>query len=160
MPGPPPKPNEQKRRLGNPGQHKLPDVATVTALPALPADDVPESLSETGAALWQSVTATGRAWLAPSDHPVLMLLCELADRRVELSAHIADHGWTVTRPGDGHMVANPAVAMLADVEKRMVHIASLLGMTPADRTRMGLAEVKAANAFEQMLSRKSDKREH
>jgi P27 family predicted phage terminase small subunit len=86
-----------------------------------------------------------------------MLLCELADRRVELLSHIAEHGWTVVRPGDGHMVANPAVAMLADVEKRLVHMASLLGLTPADRTRMGLAEVKAQNAFEQMLSRKSDR---
>jgi phage terminase small subunit len=55
------------------------------------------------------------------------------------------------------MVANPAVAMLADVEKRLVHMASLLGLTPADRTRMGLAEVKAQNAFEQMLARKDDR---
>jgi phage terminase small subunit len=42
--------------------------------------------------------------------------------------------------------------MLSDVEKRMVHMASLLGMTPSDRTRIGLGEVKAQNAFEQMLA--------
>lgn len=153
--GRPPKPAEQKRRLGNPGKRAMPAVATVTAL--APVDnDVPAGLEDAGVALWTHVTATGKAWLALSDHPMLTLLCELADRRTELAAHIATHGWTVVRPGDGHMVANPAVAMLADVEKRMVHIASLLGMTPADRTRIGLGEVKAQNAFEQMrANRKS-----
>lgn len=152
--GRPPKPNEQKRRLGNPGQRPLPDTATVTALPALPAD-VPEHLGDAGAALWASVTGRARAWLAPSDEPVLLLLCELADRREVFAATLAEHGPLMIRPTDGHYVANPAAAMLSDVEKRMVHIASLLGLTPADRTRIGLGEVKAKNAFEEMLSRRA-----
>lgn len=152
--GRPPKPTEQKRRLGNPGQRTLPDVATVTPLPALPAD-VPKHLGDAGAALWQSVTGTARAWLAPSDESTLLLLCELADRRELFARTLADYGPLMQRPTDGHWVANPAAAMLSDVEKRMVHIASLLGLTPADRTRIGLGEVKAKNAFEEMLSRRA-----
>jgi len=154
--GRPPKPAEQKRRTGNPGKRALPAVATITALPAM-QDQIPPELSEAGQALWQEVRVSAHAWLAPSDHPTLTLLCDLADQRTELRAHIAQHGYTVTRPIDGHMVANPAVAMLSDVEKRMVHIASLLGLTPADRTRMGLAEVRAQNAFEQMMANKNNR---
>lgn len=150
--GRPVKPAEQKRRLGNPGKRALPDVATVTPLPALPAD-VPPSLEAAGAALWVGVTDRAAAWLAPSDEPVLLLLCELADRREIFRTALEEHGALILRP-DGHMVANPAALMLSDVEKRMVHIASLLGLTPADRTRIGLGEVKAKNAFEEMLSKR------
>lgn len=150
--GRPPKPAEQKRRLGNPGQRPLPELATVTPLPALP-DDAPPDLGAAGLALWESVTTSAKAWLAPSDHPMLSLLCELADRREMFRRTLDDFGPLMQRP-DGHWVANPAAAMLSDVEKRMVAIASALGLTPADRTRIGLGEVKAQNAFEQMLSRR------
>jgi P27 family predicted phage terminase small subunit len=149
--GRPPKPAEQKRKLGNPGKRDLPELASVAALPALPADALPDSLGDDGAALWEAVTASAKTWLAPTDHPVLRMLCELADRRAEFVAHVAKNGPLIERP-DGHLVANPVVAMLSDVEKRMVHMASLLGMTPSDRTRIGLGEVKAQNAFEQMLA--------
>jgi P27 family predicted phage terminase small subunit len=147
--GRPPKPTEQKRRLGNPGKRALPDVATVTALPALP-DDAPPHLESAGAALWDSVLATTKAWLAKSDHQMLTLLCELADRRTMLVESLATHGALIMRP-DGHMVGNPSLTALATTEKQMVHIASLLGLTPSDRTRIGLGEVKAANQFEGML---------
>lgn len=66
---------------------------------------------------------------------------------------LAEHGPLIERPGDGHLVANPVGAMLATTEKQMVHIAASLGLTPADRSRLGVAEVKARNAFEEMLAR-------
>lgn len=150
--GRPPKPAEQKRRLGNPGQRPLPDLAAVTPLPALP-DGTPDGLGEDGAALWNSITGSAKAWLAPTDHPMLLMLCELADRRAGFVQHLADNGPLLMRP-DGHTVANPVVAMLATLEKQMVHMASSLGLTPADRTRIGLGEVKAQNAFEQMLAQR------
>lgn len=155
--GRPVKPAEQKRRLGNPGKRSLPDVATVVPLPALPAG-TPSHLEDAGAKLWADVTSRATAWLAPSDEPVLSLLCELADRREIFREALEEHGALILRP-DGHMVANPAALMLSDVEKRMVHIASLLGLTPADRTRIGLGEVKAKNAFEEMLSKRKAREE-
>jgi P27 family predicted phage terminase small subunit len=149
-------PNERKRRIGNPGKRALPELAAVTPLPAL-SNDTPVSLGPYGAELWESITATAKAWLAPSDHPMLMLLCELADRRETFRKSLIEHGTLIERPGDGHLVANPAAAMLSDVEKRMVHIASLMGLTAADRTRIGLGEVKAKNAFEEMLSKRRER---
>lgn len=151
--GRPAKPVEQKRRLGNPGKRALPEPASVAALPAL-VDETPASLGEAGRELWTAVTAAGKAWLAPSDHPMLQMLCELADRRETFLQSLAVHGPLIERPGDGHLVANPVGAMLATTEKQMVHIAASLGLTPADRSRLGVAEVKARNAFEEMLARR------
>jgi P27 family predicted phage terminase small subunit len=73
-----------------------------------------------------------------------------------LSGHLAADGPLIMRP-DGHMVANPVMQMLATTEKQIVDLASSLGLTPADRTRMGLAEVKAQNAFEEMLSKRQQR---
>jgi P27 family predicted phage terminase small subunit len=150
--GRPPKPNEQKRRLGNPGQRALPDADSVTALEPL-SDDIPPSLGPDGAELWEAVTKAGAAWLAPTDSLVLLMLCELYDRRAEYKKCLTDYGPLILRPGDGHLVANPAAQLLIQTEKQITEIASSLGLTPTDRTRIGLGEVKAKNAFEEMLSK-------
>jgi P27 family predicted phage terminase small subunit len=76
----------------------------------------------------------------------------MADRRALMMANLAEYGLLIERPNDGHLVANPVVAMLSTLEVQMNRVAASLGLTPADRTRMGLAEVKARSAFEQMLA--------
>jgi len=152
--GRPPKPNEQKRRLGNPGHRDLPEPSEVAALAPLD-DDVPAHLGEAGRELWQGVTTAAKAWLAPSDALTLLLLCELYDRRATFVAALNEHGPLILRPADGHMVANPAAQMLATVEKQITELAAALGLTPADRTRMGLAEVKAKNAVEDFLAKRA-----
>lgn len=153
--GRPPKPAEQKRRLGNPGRRALPDRDAVAPLSPLSAV-LPPDLGEDGLSLWQSVSQAASAWLAPSDAPTLLMLCELYDRRAMLKGHLDTDGPLIMRP-DGHMVANPIVQMLATTEKQIVDLASSLGLTPADRTRMGLAEVKAQNAFEEMLAKRQQR---
>jgi P27 family predicted phage terminase small subunit len=155
MPGPPPKPTEQKRALGNPGKKRLPDSAEIAALEPLDSS-VPAHLGEDGRALWQGVTQAAGRWLAPSDALSLLLLCELYDRRTEYKACMTDYGTLITRP-DGHLVANPAAQLLIQTEKQITDLASVLGLTPADRTRMGLAEVKAKNAFEELLAKRSQR---
>lgn len=153
--GRPPKPTEQKRRLGNPGRRALPARDDVAALVPLAASETPD-LGPDGLSLWESVSQAAKAWLAPSDSPTLLLLCELYDRRAMLTEHLDRDGPLIMRP-DGHMVANPVMQMLATTEKQIVDLAASLGLTPADRTRMGLAEVKAQNAFEEMLSKRQQR---
>lgn len=152
MSGPPPKPNEQKRRLGNPGQRKLPEPADVAPLEPLDAA-VPPSLGEAGRELWEAITSAAAPWLAPTDSLMLLMLCELYDRRAEYTRVLREHGTLITRPADGHLVANPAAQLLIQTEKQISELASKLGFTPADRTRIGLGEVKAKNAWEEMFSK-------
>lgn len=153
--GRPPKPAEQKRRLGNPGKRAMPAVGDVAPLSSLSAT-LPPDLGSDGLSLWEAVSQAAKAWLAPSDAPTLLLLCELYDRRAMLKGHLDADGPLIMRP-DGHMVANPVMQMLATTEKQIADLASSLGLTPADRTRMGLAEVKAQNAFEEMMSKRQNR---
>ena len=154
--GRPPKPAEQKRRLGDPGRHGLPDVQDVAPIEPLSAD-VPPDLGTAGAELWISVNEAAKPWLARSDMFTLHLLCELIDRREEYKQALVDHGTLIQRPIDGHLVANPAAQLLIQTEKQITDISSSLGLTPADRTRMGLAEVKAKNAFEDLLAKRQNR---
>lgn len=153
--GRPPKPNEQKRRLGNPGRRDLPSASEVSALEPL-REPVPPNLGPAGAELWEAVTSAATAWLAPSDSLTLLMLCELYDRRDQMKRELAAGEFLIMRP-DGHLVGNPLVQMLATVEKQITELAASLGLTPADRTRMGLAEVKAKNAFEELLAKRQQR---
>ena len=80
--GRPPKPVEQKRRTGNPGNRPLPDKAVVELLPAaIGIPDPPRPLSSAGRTLWDRAWQSGRAWIAETDAELLLLVCEQLDER-------------------------------------------------------------------------------
>lgn len=138
--GRPRKPVELKRKLGNPGKRPLP--APVTILPAVASADlgggpVAELLRVAGAAVW----------IGPTDLPIVKhaerLLSDIVRVRSALDAEFSKDA------------ANLYVAL----NKEYVRCLSLLGLSPADRTRLGVAEVKARSALEEMLDRQAGRRE-
>lgn len=117
------------------------------------APQAPDHLGPDGTAVWQ-IMADQCQWIAESDRPTMVLLCEKIDRRADFKARLASSDpvlWT----DKGYAYANPLVGMLSTLEKEISELLSKLGLTPADRTRMGVAEVKAQSAFEQMLASKA-----
>lgn len=147
-------PAERKRKLGNPGKRDLPDVADVA--PVAPVESTaPEHLGETGRALWDHVVR-GAVWLADTDKPTLVLLCEKYDRREEWKAALAKSE-PVLYTDKMYAYPNPLVGMISTIETEIAKLFSALGLTPTDRTRMGVAEVKARNAFEEMLAKKRER---
>jgi len=150
MPGPPPKPIERKRKAGNPGHQKLPALASVITLP--PAEsERPPHLSEAGGALWDGATAMATGWIAPSDLPLLLMLCEAVDRRAEYLAQLANDN-PVLYTDKGYAYAHPLVGMVNSLEAQITKWFSLLGFSPADRTRLGLAEVKRVSKLDALIA--------
>jgi P27 family predicted phage terminase small subunit len=74
------------------------------------------------------------------------------DRRDELVARLANDGW-VLYTDKGYAYQHPAAGMLATLEDQIRKWLSLLGLTPADRSRLGVAEVKARSKLEEMRER-------
>jgi len=142
----PPKPTELKRKLGNPGKGKLPDQNTVIILPPLKSKPEPHrQLFEAGLTLWDNVWSMGRTWISPTtDAELLLMTCEQLDERVRLRTFV----WN-----------NPELwrerKALRELEKAITGNLSLLGFTPVDRTRMGVAEIKAQSKLEELKSRAS-----
>jgi P27 family predicted phage terminase small subunit len=149
MPGPPPIPNERKRLLGNPGKQKLPDPHANLPLPALDADP-PAHLGASGRAAWL-LLASECSWLAHTDRVSVVMLCEKLDRRAAWIAQLGDAD-EVLLTDKGYAYPNPLVGMLSTLETEIVKLLSLLGLTPADRTRIGLGEVRRASKLAELLA--------
>lgn len=130
--GRPPKPTERKRATGNPGKRALPKESEVVVIPA--ALDIPEPsrpLGRHGKAWWDTVWQIGINWISPStDLEIMLMTAELIDERWNLRIQVMTKGEARDRRA------------LRDLERLIGSNLSQLGLTPADRARLGLAEVK------------------
>lgn len=150
--GPKPLPVELKRRRGTARADRSPRALTIiepTPAGLLP----PDTLGDEGALEWRHVLASCQ-WLAPSDIRVLRLYCEALDRRSTLLAELASQGW-VLYTDKGYAYANPASGALSTTEAQITKWLSLLGLTPSDRGRLGVAEVKAQSALERIRAQRA-----
>lgn len=124
--GRPAKPIEQKRRTGNPGKRPLPS-GNLAVVPALERG----SFDLTAAEAVERVLDAGY-WLAESDAPTAVLLRDAVEDYERLRS---------------------AGAQARDVREARVEVARLaaqLGFDPTARSKLGLAEVKAASKLEQL----------
>jgi hypothetical protein len=145
--GRPSKPNEVKRKLGNPGRRPLPDGDLVQYLP--PALVIPEParpLLKYGREFWDKVWGAGLTWVSPNtDAELLLMTCELVDERWNLRIKVMQNGeWRERRA-------------LREIDGRIISNLSLLGFTPADRSRLGVAEVKAISKMEALKRRQAER---
>lgn len=143
--GRPPKPIEQKRALGNPGHRPLPKLEEVQLLAA--ADGIPEPtrpLLKYGRELWDKVWQQGINWISPNtDMELLLMTCELIDERWNLRVKVMQSDDARMRRG------------LRDLDRLIIGNLSLLGFTPADRSRLGVAEVKAQSKLEELMAKRA-----
>jgi phage terminase small subunit len=56
----------------------------------------------------------------------------------------------------GYAYQNPLFGMLSTVQGDIVKNLSLLGLTPSDRSKLGVAEVKARGKLEELLQQKQN----
>ena len=100
-----------------------------------------------GQQLWDSVFGAGELWVSNrTDVQLLQLVCEQLDRKVRIESYIAE------KPDEWHMFKQ-----LNDLERLIQSNLSLLGFTPADRTRLGLVSAKTKSKLEDLLARKAAK---
>lgn len=143
--GRPPKPVEQKRLIGNPGKRALPDQNEIEILPA--AETAPEPtrpLLKPGRELWDRVWASGINWISPdTDLELLLMTCEMVDERWNLRIK-------VMQSDDMQMARR-----LDNLTRLIVGNLSLLGFSPSDRSRLGVAEVKKQSKLEELMARRN-----
>ena len=143
--GRPPKPVEMKRQEGNPGKRKLPDEKNIVLMQQV--QTIPEPtrpLLKYGMELWERIWGMGATWISDkTDIELLMMTCEMIDERWNLRIKVMQSDDAKLRRG------------LRELDKQIVSSLSLLGFTPADRARLGWAEVKAKSKLEELLAKKS-----
>jgi hypothetical protein len=134
-----------KRQEGNPGKRKLPDEKNIVLMQQV--DTIPEPtrpLLKYGTELWERIWGMGATWISDkTDIELLMMTCEMIDERWNLRIKVMQSDDAKLRRG------------LRELDKQIVSSLSLLGFTPADRARLGWAEVKAKSKLEELLAKKS-----
>ena len=145
--GRPPKPTEIKRLTGNPGKRKLPTEGSLVLLPSLyEMPDPPRPLiTQAAKDLWERTWSMGQTWLSPTtDIELLLMTCENVDERWNLRVKVLKDNRPEERRG------------LRDLERQIVTNLSLLGFTPTDRTRLGVAEVKRVSKLEELRDKQKN----
>lgn len=142
-----PKPNEIKRLTGNPGKRPLPDENSILLIPqATEIPEPPRPLLKYGQQLWDRVWEQGINWVSPhSDLELLLMTCEMVDERWNLRVLVMKENHPKDRMG------------LRELDKAIVRNLSLLGFSPSDRTRLGVAEVKKMSKFQELMSKKEQR---
>jgi hypothetical protein len=129
---------------GNPSQHKLRVSDAIAPLEYGYVEPVRE-LGPVGREFWDSIFGAGELWISiRTDVQLVQLVCELLDRREVLrEAFKAD-------PVDRKVNMS-----LLETEKQIVSGLSLMGFSPADRTRLGLVSAKTKSKLQQLLDDKA-----
>jgi hypothetical protein len=138
---------EQKRLLGNPGKRALPDESSVILLQQVDSPPEPtRPLLKYGQELWDRIWSMGATWVSDkSDLELLMMTCEMVDERWNLRIKVMQSDDAVMRRG------------LRELDRQIVSNLSLLGFTPSDRSRLGVAEVKAKSKLEELMERRANR---
>jgi len=133
-----------KRKLGNPGKRAMPGEGSLMELEGGYREPL-RSLGDAGYQLWREVFEVGGLWISVrTDIHLLQMVCELFDRREILRVEfLAD-------PTERKVNMS-----LLETEKLIQSSLSLLGFTPSDRSRLGLAEVKKESKLDEMLARRA-----
>lgn len=152
MARPEPLPAEVKRLRGTARPDRTPKALTIIERTPQTLEP-PDTLQDEGAAEWRHVL-THASWIGPSDLRNLRLMCEALDRRAHLLAELASQGW-VLYTDKGYAYQNPAGGALATTEAQITKWLSLLGLSPSDRGRLGVAEVKAQSALERIRANRA-----
>jgi hypothetical protein len=145
--GRPPKPVELKRLLGNPGQRALPDLDNVTHLPmAKEIPPVPEGLGLQGINLWDRAWSMAITWLSPdSDIEAIKNAAFLADANEAARKKYMN----TLEAGDGRA--------FVQINKAYTDSLTSLGFDPVSRSRLGVAEVRAATSIDKLLERRQNR---
>lgn len=138
------KPVEAKARLG---QASVTELAIVKQTAAVIAQGTPTPIRPlvkggAGEQLWDSLWSSSAVWVRPdTDIELVQMLCEMTEEYVALRAQ-------VIVDGDYH-----DRSALRNLEKQRFSLICALGLTPVDRSRLGLQAVKTESQME--LFRKS-----
>jgi hypothetical protein len=113
------------------------------------AEKTPEPtrpLLKYGRELWDKVWDTGINWISPNtDTELLLMTCEMIDERWNLRVRVMQNNDTKDRRG------------LRELDRAIVSNLSLLGFSPSDRSRLGLAEVKKMSKLEGIIAKRESR---
>jgi P27 family predicted phage terminase small subunit len=148
------KPLEQIRVTARDSTHKANGTALVIneyTVNNRPAPEMPSDLRIRGKDEWLKIWAAGH-WLHDDmDYAWVEQVAHAYDDIETFRSRIRRDG-LVVKGSLGQPVAHPLVAEIRKCEMTIRQCLSVLGFSPTDRARLGLAEAKAQSALQDLIS--------
>jgi len=139
----PGKPAEVKKKLGS--RHYSEPVTDIELVQPEGTPEPLRRLEESGLEFWDRVWNRGSLWISHrTDIELVQMVCEQLDERDSLRSFVLEN-----------MDAWHERAALRQLEKDIASNLSSLGFTPADRTKLGLAEVKTQSKLQELMAKKN-----
>lgn len=156
--GQPAIPMERKRMTGQ--INDLPDAPLPgEGLTGGSAPTPPETLNDYGLQLWEHIWDAGRQWLAvESDKTIVSLLCHAHQEAEQLRRGLESGEYSrVYVHANGSPVTTPWVTQLKELRVQMTAWLAAIGFSPADRARLGLAEVRVRDELDDLKKRRDER---
>jgi len=139
----PGKPAEVKKKLGS--RHYSEPVTDIELVQPEGTPEPLRRLEESGLEFWDRVWNRGSLWISHrTDIELVQIVCEQLDERDSLRSFVLEN-----------MDAWHERTALRQLEKDIASNLSSLGFTPADRTKLGLAEVKTQSKLQELMAKKN-----
>lgn len=134
------KPIELREKLGNPGRRPIAKPGEILQGGYI---EPMRPLEYAGKQLWDSVWNHGELWISnTTDVHLLQLTCEQLDRREQLRSALVENP-----------TENAILMRLGEVEKLITSNLSLLGFTPADRSKLGFRIARTESKLDQLRAK-------
>jgi P27 family predicted phage terminase small subunit len=114
----------------------------------IPAE--PENLQERGSLEWRKIWTAGFWLKSDQDYPWIEQVVRAYDDIEVFRKRVEDDGLVQTG-SMGQPVAHPLIAEIRKCEETIRKCLSVLGFSPTDRARLGLAEAKARSMLADLL---------
>jgi P27 family predicted phage terminase small subunit len=89
---------------------------------------------------------------------IVTRLCRAYDEIDEIRRELRKKGQKrVIETAKGGVVTNPLIAQLRKLEELVTRYEGLCGLTPSDRSRLGIAEVQRVSKLDAFLSRRGSR---
>jgi len=159
MPGPAKTPNEIKARRGTLKPSRAVVVQLQNSLPRASELGVPDGLGPIATEAWNRIVEHAGSWIAVSDRDALTMLCRDIELLADLEARLRVDG-PVLYTDKGYAYAHPAAGMRTSAEESIRKWMNHLGLTPADRAKLGIAMVESQSKIEKYRDRLAAKDGH
>jgi P27 family predicted phage terminase small subunit len=118
----------------------------------------PADLRERGTAEWVKIWQAGSRWLHPEeDYHWIEQISHAYDDISAFREEIERTG-LIVKGYAGQLTANPLLREIRDAENVIRKCLSVLGFSPTDRARLGLAEIKVQSGLQSLQNEIKDKR--
>ena len=159
MSGPAKTPNEIKARRGTLKPSRAVVVQIQNSLPRASELGVPDGLGPIATEAWERIVQYAGAWIAVSDRDSLTMLVKDIELLANLEARVSVDG-PVLYTDKGYAYAHPAIGMRHSTEESIRKWMNHLGLTPADRAKLGIAMVESQSKVDKYRERLAAKAGH